>query len=81
VRAHCIRKGSECKYDIEEGLTSQQDLRTRLSSAQEELAQMKSLVHELRYTSDTCAVQLLSRLRMGEEVAWLLDAGQQYSNR
>jgi len=77
--AHCARKGSECRYDIEEGVTRQQDLRTRLSSVQEELNQMKTLVHQLRHGSVPHALQLLARLRTDETVARLVSAGEQHS--
>lgn len=81
VCAHCVRKGTNCEYDIEEGLTRQQDLRTRLSSAQKELAHMEDLVRELRHGSDAYAIQLLVRLRMGEDVAQLVDVGRRHSIR
>jgi len=66
---------------VEEGVTRQQDLRMRLYSVKEELGRTQNLVHELRYGSDTYATELLARLRMGEDVARLVDAGKQHSTR
>jgi len=66
---------------VEEGVTRQQDLRMRLYSIHEELGRMQNLVHELRHGSDTYATELLARLRMGEDVARLVDAGKKHSTR
>jgi hypothetical protein len=77
----CLWKGRACKYDVEEGVTWQQDLYMRLRSVQEELAQMNELVHRLRHGSETYAVELLARLRMGEDVARLIASGPQWLSR
>lgn len=60
-------------YDVEERITRSQDLRARLRSAHIELTQMKSLIHNLRYGSDSNAASLLVRLRMGEDIAQVAD--------
>jgi hypothetical protein len=79
--AGCLRKGRLCKYDVEEGVTRRQDLYMRLRPVQKEVAQMKELVHWLRHGSETYAIELLARLRIGEDVARLIDSGTQWSNR
>jgi hypothetical protein len=79
--ARCLQKGRACKYDVEEGVTRQQDLYLRLRSIQEELAQMNELVHRLRHGSETYAIELLARLRIGEDVARLIGPGTQWLNR
>jgi hypothetical protein len=61
-------------YDVEEGMSRLQNLRSRLSSTQIELARTKYFVHSLRYSSDADAIGLLARLRMGEDIARLESA-------
>lgn len=56
-------------YDVEEGITRLQDLRTRLSSAHEELTRMKCFIDSLKFSSDADAAWLLVRLRMGDDIA------------
>lgn len=58
-------------FDVREGVTWSQELRTRLSSAHLELAQMKSFIHNLQYSSDSDAAWMLVRLRMGDDIAQL----------
>lgn len=79
--ATCVRKGDICEYDVEEGVTRQQDLRTRLDSIHKELAQIKGLIHSLQYDSDANAAELLARLRMGEDIGRLANAETRYSNK
>lgn len=55
-------------YDVEEGITRLQDLRTRLDSARIELARMKCFIHSLQFSSDEDAAWLLVRLRMGDDL-------------
>lgn len=68
-------------YDIAEGVTRQQDLRTQLHSTHAELDWMNVFVHSLRHSSDDEAAMLLTRLRSGEDVAQLADTGAIRSNR
>lgn len=68
-------------YDLEEGTTRLQALRNRLSSAENELAQMKRYVHNLQFSSDADAAGLLARLRMGEDIARLATAEPLHSKR
>jgi len=56
-------------YDVEEGITRLQDLRTQLSSACGELASMKHFIDTLKFSSDADAAWLLVRLRMGDDIA------------
>lgn len=58
-------------FDVIEGVTWSENLRTRLSSAHLELAHMRSFIHNLQYGSDSDAASLLVRLRMGEDIAQL----------
>jgi hypothetical protein len=68
-------------YDITEGVTRQQDLRTRLDSVLVELVQMRDLFHGLQHSSDADAMMLFIRLRSGEDVTRLLRADIPRSNR
>lgn len=56
-------------FDVKEGVTWSEYLRTRLSSAHLKLAQMESFIHNLQYGSDSEAALLLVRLRMREDIA------------
>jgi hypothetical protein len=67
-------------YDVEEGITRLQDLRTRLSSACEELARMKFFIDSLKFSSDADAAWLLVRLRMGGGIAQVASIESQRSN-
>jgi hypothetical protein len=42
---------------------------------------MNELVHRLRHGSETYAIELLARLRIGEDVARLIGPGTQWLNR
>jgi hypothetical protein len=53
----------------------------QLRSVQEELVQMNEFVHLLRHGSETYAGKLLARLRMGEDIARLIDPGTQWLSR
>jgi hypothetical protein len=68
-------------YDMAEGITKQQDLRTRLDYVSAELVQMRDLFHNLQHSSDADAMMLYMRLRAGEDVTHLLGAGIPISNR
>lgn len=56
-------------YDVDEGITRLQDLRTRLSSVCEELARMKRFIDNLKFSSDADAAWLLVCLRTGGGIA------------
>jgi hypothetical protein len=56
-------------YDVGEGITRLQDLRTQLSSAREELTRMKCFIDSLTFSSDADAAWLLVCLRMGDDIA------------
>jgi len=56
-------------YDVGEGITRLQDLRTRLSSACEELTRMKRFIDSLKFSSDADAAWLLVRLSIGDNIA------------
>ena len=79
----CIRKSELCIYDVAEGVSRQQDLRTRLQSAHAELGQTKGFIHTLQHSSDTDADALIlfERLRSGEDMAQLVDIGMRVSQR
>jgi len=67
-------------YDVQEGVTRLQDLRTQLSSAREELTRMKCLIDSLKFSSDADAAWLLVRLRMGYDVAQVVNTEISRSN-
>jgi hypothetical protein len=50
-------------------MTRQQDLRTQLNSVREELMHMKRFIANLKFSSDADAARLLTRLRMGYDIA------------
>jgi hypothetical protein len=68
-------------YDIAEGVTRQQDLRTRLDSVLVELGQMRDLFYSVQHSSDADAMVLFMRIRSGEDVTRLVRAGMSRSNR
>jgi hypothetical protein len=68
-------------YDMAEGVTKQQDLRTRLDYVCAELVQMRDLFSSLQHSSDADAMMLYMRLRAGEDVTRLVKAGNSRSNR
>ena len=72
----CVRKDEICIYDAAEGVSRQQDLRTRLHSAEAELGQARGFIHDLQHSSTEEAALLLTRLRLGEDVAKLANTGQ-----
>lgn len=67
-------------YDVQEGVTRLQDLRTQLSSAREELTHMKCLIDSLKFSSDADAAWLLVRLRMGDDIAQVVNTESPRSN-
>ena len=77
----CVRKDEICIYDAAEGVSRQQDLRTRLHSAEAELGQARGFIHNLQHSSIEDAALLLTRLRLGEDVAELVNKGARRSVR
>ena len=77
----CVREDEICIYDAAEGVTRQQDLRTRLQSAEIELGQAREFIHNLQHSSIEDAALLLTRLRLGEDVAELANKGARRSVR
>lgn len=77
----CVRKDQICIYDAAEGVTRQQYLRTRLHSAETELEQAREFIHNLQHSSIEDASLLLTRLRLGEDVAELANKGARRSVR
>ena len=77
----CVRKDEICIYDAAEGVSRQQDLRTRLHSVEAELGQTRSFIHNLQHSSNGDAAVLLTRLRLGEDVAELVNTGERRSAR
>lgn len=77
----CVRKDEICIYDAAEGVSRQQDLRTRLHSVETELGQTRSFIHNLQHSSNGDAAVLLIRLRLGEDVAELVNTGERRSAR
>lgn len=77
----CVRKDEICIYDAAEGVSRQQDLRTRLHSAEAELRQARGFIHNLQHSSNEDAALLLTRLRLGEDVAELASKGARRSVR
>jgi hypothetical protein len=73
--ARCVRKDEICMYDVAEGVTRQQDLRTRLDSVLVELDQMRDLFYRVQHSSDTDAMVLFMRIRSGEDLTRLVGAG------
>lgn len=68
----CLQQGDICEYDLEEGVTKQQSLSSRIDALQAELALVNEFIHKLRHSSDAYACGLLAQLRMGEEVSQLV---------
>jgi hypothetical protein len=77
----CVRKDEICIYDAAEGVSRQQDLRTRLQSVEAELGQMRAFIHSLQHSSNRDAATLLRRLRLGEAVADLVNTTTPHSVR
>jgi hypothetical protein len=77
----CVRKDEICIYDAAEGVSRQQDLRIRLQSVEAELGQTRGFIHNLQHSSDEDAAALLTRLRLGEDVAKLANTGPRRSTR
>ena len=77
----CVRKDEICIYDTAEGVSRQQDLRTGLHSAEAELGQARGFIHSLQHSSTENAALLLTRLRLGEDVAELANKGGRSSVR
>jgi hypothetical protein len=77
----CLRKDEICIYDAAEGVSRQQDLRTRLHSVEAELGQTKGFIHNLQHSSNRDAATLLKRLRLGEDVAELANTAIPHSVR
>jgi len=69
--ARCVRKDEICIYDAAEGVSRQQDLRARLNSVEAELGQTRGFIRNLQHSSYGDATVLLTRLRLGEDVAGL----------
>jgi hypothetical protein len=69
--SRCVRRDEICVYDAAEGISRQQDLRSRLQSVEAELGQTKHFIHSLQHSSNRDAATLLKRLRLGEGVARL----------
>lgn len=68
----CTRKGSECTYEHEEGLTRLGSLRYKLSEATVQAETLQYLFDQLRSRSDNEAACLLALLRMGVDVEVLV---------
>jgi hypothetical protein len=69
--SRCVQRDEICIYDAAEGISRQQDLRSRLQSVEAELGQTKHFIHSLQHSSNRDAATLLKRLRLGEDVARL----------
>lgn len=60
-----------CNYNVEEGMTRQEHIRSQLSDKTREIAQLKMVVHTMRDGTDEEATEILARLRVGESVEQL----------
>lgn len=79
--SRCVQRDEICIYDAAEGVSRQQDLRTRLHSVEAELGQTKGFIHNLQHSSNRDAATLLKRLRLGEDVAELANTATPRSAR
>lgn len=61
-------------------MTKQQDLHMRLQQKDQQLGTMKSVLHKMQHGSDTDAMELLARLRLGESVEELANIRKEYSS-
>lgn len=67
----CISGHNVCNYDMEEGMTRQEYLRSQLSDQANEMAQLETILYAMRHGTDEEATEVLARLRLGESVAQL----------
>ncbi|KAF7188849.1 Nitrogen assimilation transcription factor nit-4 [Pseudocercospora fuligena] len=68
VCASCIRRGVECSYEYDEGLTRVGSLRLKLHQSTSRAENLEYLYEQLRTRSDDEAALLLAIVRLGADI-------------
>lgn len=69
----CAEKGVECSYEVADGMTRTEDLKTKVREATERGDRLDQLVDAMRQGTDQRSSELLARLRVGATLDDLLD--------
>lgn len=65
--------GTECFWDVRDGLTRIQDLKAKHADAQKRVDDLELLIYAMRNGTDEGSTMLLAQLRLGAEVEALAD--------
>lgn len=71
--ASCVRRGVECGYEYDEGLTKLGSLRLKLDQATTKADDLQFLYEQLRTRSDDEAACLLAIIRLGADIDILVE--------
>ena len=65
----CIRRGKDCEWNVEQGLSRVAHLKKSNKELEEDSKDLKAVIELLRNGSDSDAAAVLARLRVGHDIA------------